>query len=339
MAYLSGFVDGLNHASKMLMRGNAEACDLHFVFFDKPSEDVMAGVNSTQGSTGSIYEGLGLNTTQSVREASSQVKDQTLTQEDFLLLLTTQLQAQDPTNPADNTELVSQMSQLSMVESLNSINSSMDGIIDQVQSSSALNATSLIGTYVYTDTNKGFFDGSNGVTWAIDAGDETYYDLQLTIKDATTGQVVYSDTADALTGEIKFAWPGIYSPEGPVDDPDAGIDDGTGTSDDSVVNPNSETADAGDGTDGTGDAGDGDESAGGAGDEGEGDKPQYELCAGGRYVLEVTGKTSSGESIQLPVKSLALVTSVTLGKTTADTMLSLYGAGEISFDKANKVTI
>lgn len=298
----------------------------------------MAGVSTLQSNnSSSVYEGLGLNTTQSVREASSQVKDQTLTQEDFLLLLTTQLQAQDPTNPADNTELVSQMSQLSMVESLNSINGNMDGIIEQVQSSSALNATSLIGTYVYTDTNKGFFDGSNGVTWAIDAGDETYYDLQLTIKDATTGQVVYSDTADALTGEIKFAWPGIYSPEGPVDDPDAGIDDGTDTSDDPVVNPNSDTADAGDGSAGTGDAGDGDEIADGAGDEG--DKPQYELCAGGRYVLEVTGKTASGESIQLPVKSLALVTSVTLGKTTADTMLSLYGAGEISFEDAKKVTI
>ena len=170
----------------------------------------MAGVNSTS-SNSSIYEDLGIKTTESVKEAASQVKGQTLTQQDFLKLLTTQLQAQDPTNPADNTELVSQMSQLSMVESLNSINTNMDGIIDQVQSSSALNATSLIGTYVYTDSNKGFYGGSNTLSWAIDAGDETYYDLELTIKDATTGQVVYRDSADALTSEIKFAWPGIYS--------------------------------------------------------------------------------------------------------------------------------
>ena len=145
----------------------------------------MPSVYSTTSSSSSIYEDLGLNTTESVKEAASQVKDQTLTQEDFLMLLTTQLQAQDPTNPADNTELVSQMSQLSMVESLNSINTSMDGIIEQVKSSSALNATSLIGTYVYTDSNKGFFDGSNTLSWAIDAGDETYYDLELTIKDAS----------------------------------------------------------------------------------------------------------------------------------------------------------
>lgn len=249
------------------------------------------------------------------------------------MLLTTQLQAQDPTNPADNTELVSQMSQLSMVESLNSINSSMDGIIEQVKSSSALNATSLIGTYVYTDSNKGFFDGSNTLSWAIDAGDETYYDLELTIKDASSGEVVYRDSADALTSEIKFAWPGIYSPDGPVETPSTGGDEGDTSTGDEVA--------AADGTD-TGtdtDTGTGDEVA--DGDEGttDSDTPQYQLCAAGKYVLEVTGKNAAGETIRLPVKSLGLVTSVTLGNTTSDTMLSIYGAGEISFEDAKKVTI
>lgn len=293
----------------------------------------MPSVYSTTSSNSSIYEDLGLNTTDSVKEAASQVKDQTLTQEDFLMLLTTQLQAQDPTNPADNTELVSQMSQLSMVESLNSINSSMDGIIEQVKSSSALNATSLIGTYVYTDSNKGFFDGSNTLSWAIDAGDETYYDLELTIKDASSGEVVYRDSADALTSEIKFAWPGIYSPDGPVETPSTGVDEGDTSTGDEVA--------AADGTD-TGtdtDTGTGDEVA--DGDEGttDPDTPQYQLCAAGKYVLEVTGKNAAGETIRLPVKSLGLVTSVTLGNTTSDTMLSIYGSGEISFEDAKKVTI
>ena len=283
----------------------------------------MPSVYSTTSSSSSIYEDLGLNTTDSVKEAASQVKDQTLTQEDFLMLLTTQLQAQDPT----------QMSQLSMVESLNSINSSMDGIIEQVKSSSALNATSLIGTYVYTDSNKGFFDGSNTLSWAIDAGDETYYDLELTIKDASSGEVVYRDSADALTSEIKFAWPGIYSPDGPVETPSTGVDEGDTSTGDEVA--------AADGTD-TGtdtDTGTGDEVA--DGDEGttDPDTPQYQLCAAGKYVLEVTGKNAAGETVRLPVKSLGLVTSVTLGNTTSDTMLSIYGAGEISFEDAKKVTI
>ena len=121
---------------------------------------------STVDNNTNSYSGLNFKTESDIKAATREVKDQTLTQEDFLKLLTTQLQAQDPTNPADNTELVSQMSQLSMVESLNSINTSMDDVIGTVTSSSALTATSLIGTYVYSDTNKGFYDGNSSVAWA-----------------------------------------------------------------------------------------------------------------------------------------------------------------------------
>ena len=296
------------------------------------------------------YSGIGVKTEQNaIQEAASQVKDQTLTQEDFLLLLTTQLQAQDPTNPADNTELVSQMSQLSMVESLNSINTNMHNVIDTVTSSSALNATSLIGAYVYTDDKYGYYDGASSIAWAIDAGEEMYYDLQLTIKDAVTGEIVYTDTADALTGETKFAWPGIYSPEGPVNDGDTGIQD----PDDSGehVEHYADAGNVGDGSDsGTGEGGavgDGDGTGTGDGSDtgtgdgsGDGDKnPEYEYCTAGRYILEVTGTNSKGESVQLPISALGLVTSVTLGNTMEDTLLSVYCHGNISFDKANKVTI
>ena len=296
---------------------------------------------STVDNNTNSYSGLNFKTESDIKAATREVKDQTLTQEDFLKLLTTQLEAQDPTNPADNTELVSQMSQLSMVESLNSINTSMDDVIGTVTSSSALTATSLIGTYVYSDTNKGFYDGNSSVAWAIDAGDETYYNLQLTIKDAATGEVVYTDTADSLSGETKFAWPGIFSPEGPVADSDTGVqkpteDPDAGTSTDNSTGDS--TSDGTEGTDGTqtamtkegGDSTTGDDSA---------QKPEYTYCNAGRYVLEVTGMNSAGQAVSIPTTSLALVTSVTLGKTMADTTLTLYGQGEISFEDAQKVTI
>ena len=48
---------------------------------------------------------------------------------------------------------------------------------------------------------------------------------------------------------------------------------------------------------------------------------------------------SAGQAVSIPTTSLALVTSVTLGKTMADTTLTLYGQGEISFEDAKKVTI
>ena len=299
-------------------------------------------MSSVSGTTDFDYSSIGKTEAYiNAQEAANASKDQTLGQEDFLMLLTTQLECQDPTQPVDNSQMVSQMSQLSMVESLNSINTSMDDVIGTVTSSSALTATSLIGTYVYSDTNKGFYDGNSSVAWAIDAGDETYYNLQLTIKDAATGEVGYTDTADSLSGETKFAWPGIFSPEGPVADSDTGVQKPTEDTDGGTGTDNStgdSTSDGTEGTDGTQTAmtKEGDDST--TGDDSD-KKPEYTYCNAGRYVLEVTGMNSAGQAVSIPTTSLALVTSVTLGKTMADTTLTLYGQGEISFEDAKKVTI
>lgn len=290
------------------------------------------------------YSQIGVNTT--MQDAANEVKDQVLGQEDFLKLLTTQLQAQDPTNPADNSELVSQMSQLSMVDSLNSINSNMAGVIDTVNSSSTMTATNLIGTYVYTDDDYAMYSGTSGVSWSIDAGEEVYTNVKLTIKDATTGEVVYTDTADALSGEVKFGWPGIYSPDGPVTG-EGGLEDGSGTD----TGDTGEVGENGDGsTDGDpvtaaaeGEDTEGTEDTDGTGNgngEGDGDgETEYTYCPAGKYVLEVTGTNSSGQSVALKTQSLALVTSVTLGKTKEDTILNLYGHGTMKFSEATKVTI
>lgn len=325
------------------------------------------------GSTGSgdfDYGSAGLQTHEEIKEATGKVKDQVLTQKDFLLLLTTQLQAQDPTKPADNNELVSQMSQLSMVESLNSINGNMDNVLSQVGASSAMNSTNLIGTYVYTDSNKGYFGGSpnSPALWSIDAGDETYSNVKLTIKDAQTGEIVYTDTADTITGEIKYAWPGILSPNGPVKPNDPSNPDGptNGTDPDGGPfvpgDPNQPMpiADADGGATGGGTTGGG--TGTGTGPDGKpvgpdgkpvdpadpskpGDKPaegegnKYTYCNPGRYVIEVTGTATNGASVNLKTKGLGFVSSVTIGKTLKDTMLNLSGLGEMPFDKANRVTL
>ncbi|MCK0526660.1 flagellar hook capping FlgD N-terminal domain-containing protein [Anaerobiospirillum sp. NML120449] len=313
------------------------------------------------------YGQAGIKTEESsIKEASSKVKDQVLTQADFLQLLTAQLQAQDPTKPADNNQLVTQMSQLSMVESLNSINTNMGDVLGAVGSSAAMNATNLIGTYVYTDQKNGYFGGNvnSPALWSIDAGDEVYSNVKLTIKDAQTGEVVYTDKADTLTGEIKYAWQGILSPDGPVK-PDAKPDgDGTtkpdgngGTTDGTKPEGDKKLSgviadggSAGGGTGGTGTGGTGTGGDSGTtkpdGSKPDGSKPdadgedsKYTLCNPGRYIIEVTGTNSKGQSVTLPSKGLGFVSSVSLGKTIAETKLNLNGLGELPFDKANRVTL
>jgi flagellar basal-body rod modification protein FlgD len=48
--------------------------------------------------------------------------------EDFMELLITQIQNQDPMNPMDNTEFISQMAEFSALEEMQSMNSSMNSM-------------------------------------------------------------------------------------------------------------------------------------------------------------------------------------------------------------------
>lgn len=55
-----------------------------------------------------------------------------LDQTAFLKLMTTQLQAQDPFNPMDNTQMVAQMAQFSSVAGISEMNTSLKAIADQI---------------------------------------------------------------------------------------------------------------------------------------------------------------------------------------------------------------
>ncbi len=145
----------------------------------------------------------------SEQAAAQKTNDQYLDQEDFLMLLTTQLQSQDPTSPVDNNQMVSQMSQLSMVENLTSINEGLTDIISAVNSSSALTASSLVGRSVLVDSQEAYFDGQNPVMAKVDAGDGAE-DIKIVIKDAS-GQVVAEYGAASGSDQMNFVWDGVQS--------------------------------------------------------------------------------------------------------------------------------
>jgi len=56
----------------------------------------------------------------------------------FLRLMTTQLKAQDPFNPVDNTAMVAQMAQFSSVAGISEMNASLKNIADQIKQQTAL---------------------------------------------------------------------------------------------------------------------------------------------------------------------------------------------------------
>ena len=62
---------------------------------------------------------------------SGQAMKQQLDKDDFLKLLVTELQHQDPTNPMQDREFIAQMAQFSSMEQMMNMNKSMESIVDK----------------------------------------------------------------------------------------------------------------------------------------------------------------------------------------------------------------
>lgn len=72
----------------------------------------------------------------------------TLGKDDFLLLLTKQLQHQDPMKPMDNMEFVSQMAQFSSLEQMTNMNKNLETFISNANNSYKTDAMSMLGAFV-----------------------------------------------------------------------------------------------------------------------------------------------------------------------------------------------
>ncbi|MEJ9231120.1 flagellar hook assembly protein FlgD [Peribacillus butanolivorans] len=71
-----------------------------------------------------------------------------LGKDDFLKLLLTQLQNQDPSSPMDNTEFIAQMATFSSLEQMMNIGSQIDELIGLNQQNSLMNYNSFVGKEV-----------------------------------------------------------------------------------------------------------------------------------------------------------------------------------------------
>lgn len=99
-----------------------------------------------------------------------------LGKDDFLQLLTKQLQYQDPLNPMDNTQFISQMAQFSSLEQLQNMNQSLgskDTATDQLQAAFLKGqAASLVGKQVEVATTEAVYDGvhTTSLSYQLKAG-------------------------------------------------------------------------------------------------------------------------------------------------------------------------
>lgn len=163
------------------------------------------------------YKSLGLATTSS----TTTTQKQTLGQEQFLKLLTTQLTHQDPMKPMENGDFLGQMAQFSTVSGIQDLQASFKDFASTISSDQALQAAGLVGRYVSAPSQEALLSAGGSVSGDFELPSSS---PQVTLKiinpqtdeairDINLGSQATGNTAfvwDGLDNNGQFANPGIY---------------------------------------------------------------------------------------------------------------------------------
>ncbi|MEY2873544.1 MAG: hypothetical protein RLZZ373_915 [Pseudomonadota bacterium] len=153
--------------------------------------------SSTAADASSVYNQLksGSSTTASkMQEASDQ----------FLKLLVTQMQSQDPLNPMDNAQVTSQMAQINTVSGLGTVNESIKAMSAQLLQMQAMQGASLVGNSVVVPGNAIDVSSGSGVGHFELGGAADAVKVEVL---SSAGKVV--DTLDMgaeTSGRHTFSW-------------------------------------------------------------------------------------------------------------------------------------
>jgi len=130
-----------------------------------------------------------------------------LGQEDFLKLLTTQLQHQDPMKPMENGEFMGQMAQFSTVSGITEMGESIDNLVSIYQGQQMSNSASMIGKQALVNGNWAQLAGGqlSGTIELPTAANDVRVDIK-----SETGEVMASlELGAKMAGTQEFTWDGI----------------------------------------------------------------------------------------------------------------------------------
>ena len=141
--------------------------------------------NGASSSTSSISKAI---------EASKREAGGALDKDAFLQLLVTQMQYQDPLEPTDNTEYVSQLATFSTLEEMQNMGSTMDKQV----------ASALVGQYVFMEETSATGDTKTiegTVDYVTFSGSKTYLSIEGTLYDYENLKTV-ADADYTLAGKL-----------------------------------------------------------------------------------------------------------------------------------------
>ena len=174
----------------------------------------MTAPAASATNSSNIYAGLGLTSStpttnnSSAASAATSAASTAINEQNFLQLMTTQLQDQDPLNPVSNSDFFSQIAQFSEVSGIDQLNSSFTSLATQLSSSQTLQAASLIGQSVLVPGSAGQLT-SNGLYGAVQVPASGEVTVQ--IRNSSGALVNTLDLGVQSAGTVPFTWNGTDS--------------------------------------------------------------------------------------------------------------------------------
>lgn len=147
--------------------------------------------------------GVNSNTTPSTTSGASKQLSETF--DNFLTLLTKQLQHQDPLSPMDTNEFTSQLVQYTEVEQSISTNQKLEDLLALQGTNQAMAAMSFLGTTIEAETNK-ISLGQDGATFEYEMSVPTT-GTTISILDSS-GKLVRVLEGDKAAGSHSYSWDG-----------------------------------------------------------------------------------------------------------------------------------
>ncbi|GGE39728.1 flagellar hook assembly protein [Agaricicola taiwanensis] len=129
----------------------------------------------------------------------------------FLLLLTTQLQNQNPLDPLDTNQFTQQLVQFASVEQQIQTNTTLSALLAMSESNKVSDAVGFLGAKVVAEGSSTLFDGKTA-EWNISTASNASR-VQVEVLDVN-GNVVYTDEISMSGTSAKYTWNGDLSTNG-----------------------------------------------------------------------------------------------------------------------------
>lgn len=131
----------------------------------------------------------------------------TLAMEDFMSLMTTQLQNQDPLKPMESGDFLGQIAAFGTVSGIGDLQTSFDSFSKAMQSDQAIQGSALVGRSVLVPSSIGNMTAEDGLKGQINVA-EPVTDLKVQIYDES-GVAVRKIEMGAADGYTNFTWDGL----------------------------------------------------------------------------------------------------------------------------------